>query len=61
MKCGSSLEVLLPNEESEYMEWVASRIDYDHGYYFVGARDLSLDGRRARIRAMDCLQSGIEM
>lgn len=56
LTCGSSLEVLLPNEESEYLEWVASRIDYDNGYYLVGNRDLSLEGIRARIRAMIFLQ-----
>lgn len=56
LTCGSSLEVLLPDEESEYLVWVSSTIDWDHGYYFVGMRDLSLEGRRARIRAMDCLQ-----
>lgn len=55
LTCGSSLEVLLPDEESEYLVWVFSTIDFDHGYYFVGMRDLSLEGRRARIRAMDCL------
>lgn len=50
LTCGSPLEVLVQDEESDYPEWVASRIEADHGYYFVARRDLPLEGKRARIR-----------
>lgn len=50
LTCGSPLEVLVHDEGSEYPEWVASRIEADHGYYFVARRNLPLEGKRARIR-----------
>lgn len=50
LTCGSPLEVLVHDEGSDYPEWVASRIEADHEYYFVARRNLPLEGKRAKIR-----------
>lgn len=50
LTCGSPLEVLVQDSEDDSPEWVASRIEADHGYYFVARRNLPLEGKRARIR-----------
>lgn len=51
LTCGSALEVLIEDYFDNHLEWVASRLEADHGqYYLVVKPNLKLDGIRARIR-----------
>ncbi len=50
LSCGSPVEILVQDSEDDSPEWVASRIEFDNGYYFVARRHMPLEGKRARIR-----------
>ena len=49
--CGSSIEAYIYDEYDEKYKWVASRIEHNgKDYYLYGAKNISLDGLKARKR-----------